>query len=76
EYIQGCISVLFSYSVGNVFRRLPGRPPFFEPLFFSGESYTTTGIMPLQALFYIFLFPHCLLNGSDLSDYLPETVPK
>ena len=28
EYIQGCISVLFSYKVGNVFRSLQGRSPF------------------------------------------------
>ena len=28
EYIQGCISVLFSYKVGNVFRSLQGRSRF------------------------------------------------
>ena len=50
EYIQGCISVWFSYMVGNVFRSLQGRSSVCLARF-SGERpdyYTLSGLLCQQ----------------------------
>ena len=58
EYIQGCISVLFSYKIGNVFWSLQGRsslclPPRFCFARQLPESITAPFLC--QRIFYIFL---------------------
>ena len=60
EYIQGCISVLFSYKIGNVFRSLQGRSSALLSAVFWSEN--SSNISQLQELvnnfFILFSDPH------------------
>ena len=54
EYIQGCISVLFSYKVGNVFWRPQGGSPSLSAVVNVSSSSNITQLQVLVNNFFIF----------------------
>ena len=57
EYIQGCISVLFSYKIGNVFFEACRAGLLISPLFFWGEiPYHHNMVFPACQQLFLFSF--------------------